>query len=71
MIEDIFREYDIRGIVGEELNERSVKAIGFALGKHIANLGLERVSVGYDARLSSDELFGYFVSGLNFAALRV
>ena len=50
MIEDIFREYDIRGIVGEELNERSVKAIGFALGKHIANLGLERVSVGYDAR---------------------
>ncbi|WP_298788989.1 phosphomannomutase/phosphoglucomutase [uncultured Campylobacter sp.] len=71
MIEDIFREYDIRGIVGEELNERSVKAIGFALGKHIANLGLERVSVGYDARLSADELFGYFVSGLNFAGLRV
>ncbi|WP_297918067.1 hypothetical protein, partial [uncultured Campylobacter sp.] len=30
MIENIFREYDIRGIVGEELNERSVKAIGFA-----------------------------------------
>ncbi|WP_414626850.1 hypothetical protein, partial [Campylobacter sp.] len=33
MIKDIFREYDIRGLVGEQLNDASVKAIGKALGE--------------------------------------
>ena len=71
MIQNIFREYDIRGIFGSELNETSVKAIGFELGKEIANRGLKKVSVGYDARLSANSLFESFVSGLNHANLQV
>ena len=71
MIQNIFREYDIRGIVGDELNENSVKAIGFALGKEIAGRNLKKVSVGYDARLSANELFNAFVSGLNHANLQI
>ena len=71
MIQNIFREYDIRGIFGSELNETSVKAIGFELGKEIANRGLKKVSVGYDARLSANSLFESFVSGLNYANLQV
>ena len=71
MIEDIFREYDIRGIVGDDLNEASVKAIGFAFGMHLRHMGRERISVGYDARLSANDMFEYLVSGLNYAGLRI
>jgi phosphomannomutase/phosphoglucomutase len=31
----IFREYDIRGIFEQDLNEQSVKLIGYFLGKKI------------------------------------
>lgn len=31
----IFREYDIRGIIDEELNEKSVKLIGYFLGLEV------------------------------------
>lgn len=58
----IYREYDIRGIVPEELNEDTVKKIGFCLAKHIDG---EFVAVGYDARTHSPELFGYLAAGLN------
>ncbi len=71
MIKDIFREYDIRGIVGEELNERSVKAIGLLLGREMMKRGAKRVSVGHDARTSAEALFAYLASGLNATGLEV
>ncbi len=58
----IYREYDIRGIVEQELNEDSVTKIGYALSKHIDG---DYVAVGYDARSHSPELFEYLVAGLN------
>ncbi len=58
----IFREYDIRGIVPEELNRDSVRKIGYLLSKRISG---RYVSVGYDARSHSQELFEYLSSGLN------
>ena len=58
----IFREYDIRGIVGKELNEDSVGKIGAALAEKIDG---EYVAVGYDARTHSRELFEYLCKGLN------
>ncbi len=73
MTKSIFREYDIRGIVPLELNEQSVKLIGYFLGKYIVSkTGLDSyVAIGYDARTHSKELFGYLTSGLNFAGCRV
>lgn len=71
MYENIFREYDIRGIFGEELNEASVKAIGLSLGREMARRGVKSVSVGYDARLSANEVKSWLVSGLNAANLSV
>lgn len=71
MLESIFREYDIRGIVGEELNENSVKAIGYFLGLEIIARGAKKVSVGHDARTSANDLFIYLASGLNAAGLEV
>lgn len=71
MLDVIFREYDIRGLYGKELDEKSVKAIGYLLGLLMLKKGCKNVSVGYDARYSADELFGYLVSGLNKAGIKV
>jgi phosphomannomutase/phosphoglucomutase len=65
----IFREYDIRGIYEEELNEQSVKLIGYYLGLKIG--GDKVVSIGYDARSHSPILRDYLTSGLNAAGCKV
>ena len=65
----IFREYDIRGIYEQELNEQSVKLIGYYLGQKIG--GDKVVSIGYDARSHSPILRDYLTSGLNAAGCKV
>lgn len=70
----IFREYDIRGIVGPELNEQSSKLIGYNLGLETikkTNIKNPTVVVGYDARTHSPELFDYLTSGFNKAGCKV
>jgi phosphomannomutase/phosphoglucomutase len=69
----IFREYDIRGIVDEELNEQSVKLIGYYLGLEIIKKTVKTpyVVVGYDARTHSPRLFEYLTSGFNKAGVKV
>lgn len=73
MAKSIFREYDIRGIYSKELNEQTVKKIGyyFALEvkKKVANA--KYISVGYDARTHSPELSQWLISGINYAGLEV
>ncbi|MGP1486150.1 MAG: phosphomannomutase/phosphoglucomutase [Campylobacter sp.] len=71
MLEEIFREYDIRGIFGRDLNETSVKAIGLCLGREMKRRGVDTLSVGFDARLSANELFKWLVSGLNKSDLKI
>ena len=71
MIDEIFREYDIRGVFERDLNEASVKAIGLNLGREMLRRGAKNVSVGYDARLSAGEIFGWLVSGLNLAGIKI
>jgi len=66
----IFREYDIRGIYEKELNEQSVKLIGYFLAKKIKELG-GVVAVGYDARTHSPILRDYLASGLNMGGCEV
>jgi len=65
----IFREYDIRGIFEKELNEKSVKLIGYFLGKRIK--GNKVVAIGFDARSHSPLLRDYLASGLNSAGCKV
>lgn len=63
----IFREYDIRGIWGEDLTAVSVRAIGRAFAFYLINtLSRERltVTVGRDVRLSSPEVFLHLTEGL-------
>lgn len=61
---NIFREYDIRGLVDKDLTEAAVSAIGRAFGTYAQRHGSRVLSVGRDVRLSSDRFFKLLVDGL-------
>ena len=67
----IFREYDIRGIVGQTLPVGGMRLIGRAFGTVVRRAGGRTVAVGYDGRLSSPELEGVLVEGLREAGVDV
>ncbi len=69
----IFREYDIRGIYPDELNEKSIKLLGYYFGCEVVkkNKNNAIVSIGYDARTHSEILFKYLSCGLNEANCKV
>lgn len=56
-----FKAYDVRGIVGTEINEDVAYRIGRAFAEH---LGARRVAVGSDARLSGEALKQALANGL-------
>ena len=60
----IFREYDIRGIFGDDLNRAVVVAIGAELGREILARGGKSVAIGYDARTHSPTLFKWLCEGI-------
>lgn len=62
---DIFREYDIRGIVGEQLTDETVSILGRAIGTFFNRNGAKRIAVGFDARVSSPRFRDLLVEGLN------
>lgn len=49
----IFREYDIRGVVDTDLTEETVTTIAKAIGTYFRRNNVKRVSIGGDARESS------------------
>jgi len=62
--ECIFRQYDIRGIFGEDLTESDGELIGKAFGTLVQEHGESRVIVGRDNRKSSPVLHQHVVQGL-------
>jgi len=67
----ILREYDIRGVIGESLDEDSASAIGRAFGTMARRLGVEHIAVGFDGRLSSRQLAESLSAGLMAAGMDV
>ncbi len=65
MNHNIFREYDIRGIIGEQLTDETVEKIGLALGTFFVNNGAKRIAIGYDARESGTRFRDLLVKGFN------
>ena len=61
---EMFREYDIRGVYGEDLNAEVAYLIGKAFGTKLRELGIPSTVVGYDNRLSSVELEENLVKGI-------
>lgn len=62
---NIFREYDIRGIVGEQIDEKTVRQIGWAIGNYFQKNNAKRIAIGYDARKSSPKFCEILVESLN------
>jgi phosphomannomutase / phosphoglucomutase len=65
--ESIFREYDIRGIVGDTLTTANVELIGRAIGTEALQAGQQTVIVGRDGRLHSPELADALIRGLTLS----
>ena len=68
---NIFREYDIRGIVGSQLTDETVWAISRAIGTYFVRYEAVRVAVGYDARESSPRFATILLEGLNSCGVDV
>lgn len=60
----IFREYDIRGIVGKDLTDGVVELIGKGFGTYMRQNGILKISLGGDVRLSTDQLRKNIISGV-------
>jgi len=61
---EIFRAYDIRGVVGSTLTPEVVRAIGRALGTLGQERGAPTFAIGRDGRLSGPELFPALADGI-------
>ena len=70
----IFRQYDIRGIVGEDLDPEVTEAVGRAFGSRVrrdANSSSPTVAVGCDNRTTSPALAEGLISGMRSVGVDV
>ncbi len=68
---EIFKAYDIRGIVDKTLTADAVRAIGHALGSEAVKRGQKTIAVGRDGRLSGPDLSAALAQGINAAGVDV
>ncbi len=68
---EIFRMYDIRGIVGRDITPDFAYHLGKGYGTIIRNAGGKRLSVGNDVRKSSPELKDALIDGLTSVGIEV
>lgn len=61
---NIFKAYDIRGVVNQDLTTPIVKKIGQAIGSMALSQKQENICVGYDGRLSSPQLARELINGI-------
>ncbi|MFH1036308.1 MAG: phosphomannomutase/phosphoglucomutase [Pseudomonadota bacterium] len=64
MQSNIFREYDIRGLVDSEISDQDVTLIGRSIGTYMERRGVKRLTLGRDCRLSSDKYRDLLLEGL-------
>lgn len=67
----VIKAYDIRGLVGEEIDESLVAEIGAAFAALMRGQGAQRVVIGHDMRDSSPALAAAFATGVTSQGLDV
>ncbi len=67
----IFRAYDIRGVVGDTLDEAVAESIGRSIGSEAHDRGLTRIAVARDGRLSGAQMLAAVSRGLARSGLEV
>ena len=68
---EIFKAYDIRGIVGKTLTPAIVEVIGRSIGSELLERGRDTICIGRDGRLSGPELSAALARGLRTAGVNV
>jgi len=68
---EIFREYDIRGIVDKDLNQGTVELLGKGIGTYFRQKGKKEVLLGKDCRLSSQPYSEALIKGLHSTGCQV
>ena len=71
MKSDIFREYDIRGIVDKDFGMSDVERMGLGFGTYLSQHGGKTAVVARDCRLSSEPIRDALVKGMVGAGVRV
>ena len=67
----IVKAYDIRGVVGDQLDGPTVREIGAAMASLVRAEGASGVVIGHDMRASSPELAAAFAEGVTAQGLDV
>ena len=68
---EIFKAYDIRGIVGKSLTAETVELVGRALGSEARRRGGTGISIGYDGRLSGPSFAKALARGIQSTGINV
>ena len=66
---DIFRAYDIRGVVSDQLTPAAVEQIGRAFGTECVERNIPDVVVARDGRLSGPDLVAALSRGIQSLSL--
>ncbi|HQT00284.1 MAG: phosphomannomutase/phosphoglucomutase [Hydrogenophilales bacterium 16-64-46] len=68
---EIFKAYDIRGIVGKTFTAEIVEAIGHAIGSEAVARGQSEICIGRDGRLSGPDMAAALARGIRRAGVGV
>ncbi len=68
---DVFREYDIRGVVDQDLTPDFVHLLGRAIGSHAVRHGVRTMVIGRDCRLSSQVYLDAICRGILSTGIHV
>tara|TARA_Y100001936_G_scaffold253955_1_gene322700 strand:+ start:4442 stop:5818 length:1377 start_codon:yes stop_codon:yes gene_type:complete len=69
--QEIFKAYDIRGIVGESLTTNIIKIIGHSIGSEARNRNLTSIAIGRDGRVSGAEFSYSLAKGIQASGINV
>ncbi|MDP3996053.1 MAG: phosphomannomutase/phosphoglucomutase [bacterium] len=67
----IFRGYDLRGLVGKDLNPEVMEHVGKAYGTFLMRRDINQAVVGFDSRKTSLEYSESIIKGLSWAGVKV
>ncbi len=68
---EMFREYDIRGVAGKDMNDEDVLSIGKGIGTYLRRHDCKTITVGRDCRVSSEGYAEQLITGLQSSGLNV
>jgi len=68
---NVFRKYDVRGVVDKDFNEEFVFNLGRVIGTYAAQHKIKNMTIGRDCRLSSDAYHNFLIKGLNSSGIDI